>query len=254
MIDTLKSNYKELDFIFLDEVNSTNTYCKEIGEGGFTKDTIVISDRQTNGRGTKGRSWCSPKGKGLWFSILLKPSIKIQDISFLTILTSSALHNTFLSFGIDTKIKWPNDIYLNSKKLCGILTESKITNKSVEYIIIGIGINVNLDLNDFSEELKKIATSLFIATGKTFNREDILNKFIFNFYKYYNDFLNGNKGDILEIYKHNSLILNREVILKYKDKKRTVTPIDILDDGSLLIQNPNNTLEKIVSGEISIRI
>ena len=95
MIDKLKKTYKNIDFIFLETVNSTNTYCKEIADKGFNKDTVVISDTQINGKGTKGRNWCSPKGKGLWFSILLKPSIKLEDLNFLTILTSTALHNFF---------------------------------------------------------------------------------------------------------------------------------------------------------------
>ena len=252
MTNKLVHNYKNIDFIFLDTVNSTNTYCKEIGENGFNKDTIVISDTQSNGKGTKGRSWVSPKGKGLWFSMLLKPSIKLNNINFLTILTSTALHNTFLNFGIDTKIKWPNDIYLNSKKLCGILTESKINNNKVEYIIIGIGINLNLELNDFNDELKNKATSLLITTGKSFKREEILNKFLENFYEQYNELLSGHKNYILKIYKNNSLILNREVSLEYKNSIRKVIPIDILEDGSLLIKNTNNTTEKIISGEISI--
>ncbi|MDV4151540.1 biotin--[acetyl-CoA-carboxylase] ligase [Clostridium sp. AL.422] len=250
LIDT----YKDINFIFLDTVNSTNTYCKEIYEKGFTKDTIVISDTQLDGKGTKGRKWNSPKGKGLWFSLLLKPHIELKDINFLTILTSTALHNTFLDFGIDTKIKWPNDIYLNSKKLSGILTESKISDNKIEYLIIGIGINVNLELTDFNYELKNIATSLLITTGTLFNREDILIKFLDNFYEQYNELLNGNKNNILTIYKNNSLILNKEVSLEYKNSTRKVTPIDILEDGSLLVRNLNREVEKIVSGEISLRL
>ncbi len=254
MIDKLIKKYKKINFIFLDTLDSTNTYCKKISESEFTKDTVVIADTQSQGKGTKGRSWISPKGKGLWFSILLKPSIKLNDINFLTILTSTALYNTFLYLGINTKIKWPNDIYLNSKKLCGILTESKISKNKVEYVIIGIGINVNLELSDFSDELKNIATSLLISTVKYFEREDILSIFLENFYEQYNELLNGNKDNILRIYKNNSLILNREVNLEYKNSIRKVIPMDILEDGSLLIKNSNDEIEKIISGEISVRL
>lgn len=252
MIDKLINKYKHINFIYLDTVDSTNIYCKKLGESEFTKDIVVVSEAQTNGKGTKGRSWSSPKGKGLWFSILLKPSIDLKDINFLTILTSTTLYNTLLDFGINPKIKWPNDIYLNSKKLCGILTESKIFNNKVEYIIIGIGINVNLELTDFDDELQKTATSLLISTGKLFNRENILDKFLYNFYKSYTEFVNANKSDILKIYKNNSLILNKEVNLEYKNSIRKVTPIDILEDGSLLIKNSNNETEKIITGEVSI--
>lgn len=246
------SKYKNIDFIFLDTINSTNTFCKKIGDKGFIKDTIVISDTQSDGKGTKGRTWISPKGKGLWFSMLLKSSIELKDINFLTILTSTALYNTFLDFGINTEIKWPNDIYLNSKKLCGILTESKISNNKVDYIVIGVGINVNLELSDFNDELKNKATSLLISTGKAFKKEEIIKKFLEFFYNQYNELLNGNKKNILRIYKNNSLILNKEVRLNYKNSITKVIPIDILEDGALLIKNPNNTTEKIISGEVSL--
>lgn len=246
------SKYKNIDFIFLDTINSTNTFCKKIGDKGFIKDTIVISDTQSDGKGTKGRTWISPKGKGLWFSMLLKSSIELKDISFLTILTSTALYNTFLDFGINTEIKWPNDIYLNSKKLCGILTESKISNNKVDYIVIGVGINVNLELSDFNDELKNKATSLLISTGKAFKKEEIIKKFLEIFYNQYNELLNGNKKNILRIYKNNSLILNKEVRLNYKNSITKVIPIDILEDGALLIKNPNNTTKKIISGEVSL--
>ncbi|MCF0148434.1 MAG: biotin--[acetyl-CoA-carboxylase] ligase [Clostridium sp.] len=246
------SKYKNIDFIFLDTINSTNTFCKKIGENGFIKDTIVISDTQSDGKGTKGRTWVSPKGKGLWFSMLLKSSIELKDINFLTVLTSTALHNTFLDFGINTEIKWPNDIYLNSKKLCGILTESKISNNKIDYIVIGIGINVNLELSDFNDELKEIATSLLISTGKPFKREEILDKFLENFYNQYNELINGNKNNILRIYKNNSLVINKEVRLEYKNFIRKVITIDILEDGSLLVKTPNNTTEKIITGEVSL--
>lgn len=254
MIDKLIKKYKKINFIFLDTLDSTNTYCKKMSENEFTKDTVVIADTQSQGKGTKGRSWISPKGKGLWFSILLKPSIKLNDINFLTILTSTALYNTFLDFGINTKIKWPNDIYLNSKKLCGILTESKISKNKVEYVIIGVGINVNLELSDFSDELKNKATSLLISTGKCFDREEILNKLLENFYEEYNELINGNKDKILKTYRNNSLILNREVNLEYNNSIRKVIPIDILEDGSLLIKNSNDEIEKIIFGEISVRL
>lgn len=252
MIDKLINKYKKINFIFLDTIDSTNTYCKKIGENRFTKDTVVIADTQSQGKGRKGRNWNSPKGKGLWFSLLLKPYISLKELNFFPILISVALYNTFRDLEISTKIKWPNDIYLDSKKLCGILTESKIINNNIEYIVIGIGINVNLTLEDFNNELKEKATSLLISTGKLFNREEILNKFLENFYEQYNELLNGNKDTILKIYKNNSLILNREVNLEYKNSIRKIIPMDILEDGSLLIKNSNNETEKIITGEISI--
>ena len=142
--------------------------------------------------------------------------------------------------------------YLNSKKWFGILTESKISNNKLEYIIIGIGINVNLELNDFNDEIKNKATSLLIETKKTFERKAILNKFLENFYKQYNELLNENKINILRIYKSNSFVINKRVKLKYNNSIKEVIPIDILENGSLIIKNLNNEKENIISGEISL--
>ena len=248
MINLLNNKYKNIDIIHLKEVNSTNTYCKKIAENDFHKDILVISDIQTQGKGTKGRPWMSSTNNGLWFSILLKPSISTNDINFLTILSSTALHSALLNFNINTKIKWPNDLYLDNKKLSGILTEAKIDNN----IIVGIGLNLNLELDDFNDELKNKATSLYLSTGKKFNSMKILEFFLEYFYKYLNEFLLGNKDYILEKYKSNSLIFNKEVTLFYKNSNKIIIPIDILKDGSLLVKNKNDILENIIAGEISI--
>ena len=215
--------------------------------------TVVVSDVQKSGRGTKGRSWSSPKGKSLLFSILLKPKILISDLNFIPILTSVALNDTFKAFNISTYIKWPNDIILDNKKLCGILTESKIINNKLDYIIIGIGINVNVEKEDFSDDLKPIATSLKISTGNTYDKNEILIKFISIFEENYNELLNNNKAIILNKYKANSFILNKKVSLISRCNSEIVTPIDILEDGSLLVKDIYNNERNIASGEVSLR-
>lgn len=249
----LKELYPDINFIFLDEIDSTNTYCRNLTLDDFNNMTVVISDVQKDGRGTKGRRWSSPKGKSLLFSILLKPKILISDLSFIPILTSVALNDTFKAFNINTYIKWPNDIILDNKKLCGILTESKIINNKLDYIIIGIGINVNVEKEDFSNDLKPIATSLKISTGNTYDKNEILIKFISIFEENYNELLNNNKAIILNKYKANSFILNKKVSLVSRYNSEIVTPIDILEDGSLLVTDIYNNKRNIVSGEVSLR-
>jgi len=251
---TLNKLFPNIDFIFFDEIDSTNNYCKSLAEKCFYRTTVVISNCQTAGRGTKGRNYYSPKGTGLWFSILFKPSIPLKDLSFLTLLTSLALNDTFKSYRINTSIKWPNDILLEGKKLSGILIESKVDNNNLEYVIIGIGINVNLKEEDFNDELKEKATSLKIVTGKEYDRFELLKSFIFNFELYYKKLLDNNKIFILNKYKANSFVLNKKVNLQYKNLSKTVIPIDVLEDGTLLVKDENNNIEKIVSGEISLRL
>ena len=123
-------------FKHFNTIDSTNTYCKLLAEKNYLEGTVVVSEEQTKGRGTKGRTWCSPKGSGLWFSILLRPKITTNDISKITIITSCALYETFKVLGIDSKIKWPNDMFINNKKVSGILTEAKRNVNLVDYIVL----------------------------------------------------------------------------------------------------------------------
>lgn len=246
---TLGCNFK-----YFDTIDSTNTYCKTLAEGNCVEGTVVISEEQTKGRGTKGRVWSSPKGSGLWFSILLRPNISICDISKITIIASSALHQTFKTLGIDSKIKWPNDIFINNKKVCGILTETKLNGSSVDYIILGIGINVNLSYNDFNDTLKLSATSIKIELNKDISRGYILGTFLNFLEKFYNQMLNNSSLEYFEIYKKNSYVLNKKVNII---KNNTIDVVDVVDfnlDGSILVKDSNGTIKKISSGEVSLRL
>jgi BirA family biotin operon repressor/biotin-[acetyl-CoA-carboxylase] ligase len=172
--------------ILLKTVDSTNTYALNIIKGvkkiphlTDCNGAVVISETQTGGRGRLGRKWFSPQG-GIWMTIILRPDLKIQDLSKMTLLSASAVAETLIkNYKINVNIKWPNDIYYNGKKLCGILAESEIVNSNT-YLLIGIGINVNNDFfNDKDENLN--AVSLKEITGKQINRNfliaEILNEF-----------------------------------------------------------------------------
>lgn len=252
-LQNLTDNFPNMNFYFLDKVNSTNTFCKELTNTNFINPTLVISDTQTLGRGTKGRSWISPKNKGLWFSLLIKPNFSIDKLSLIPAITSVALCETFEALDINTTIKWPNDIYLTNKKLCGILTESNLYNNSIDYLIIGVGINVNLEISDLGEDLCNIATSLKIEFNRTFSRNEILNLFLENFFNIYSMLNKNNIDTILQKYKANSCVFNKKVSLINNNSYELVTPIDILNDGSLLVMDSLNTTKKVHSGEVSLR-
>lgn len=252
-LNKLKVLYPNTKFYFFNEIDSTNNFCKRLANEDFSTPTVVLSDTQTCGRGTKGRRWISPKNTGLWFSILLKPNFHPKFLGTIPLLTATAIYESLCEFDIKSSIKWPNDIFIKDKKVCGILTESNLSVSSIDYLIIGIGINVNLSLNDFNPDLKDTATSLKISYNKDFNRFDILNVILKNFSKLYYNLTEDKVKFIIEKYKANSCVLNKKVSLHYNNTYEIVTPVDVMNDGSLLVKDTNNKLKQIYSGEVSLR-
>lgn len=246
--------YPKIDFIFLKEVTSTNDYCKALGLSPFNSPTIVISEVQTAGRGTKGRSWSSSNDKGLWFSILIKPEFSIEDLTFVPIMTSLAICEALETFDVKAFIKWPNDIYVDNKKLCGILTESNICKNNLDYVVIGIGINTNSDLEDFNDDIIASATSLKLILGKEIDKIILLDIIIEKFNYLYSKFISLDKSYILNKYNNKSLIFNKEVNLISKNTSKIVIPLATLEDGSLLVKNTDSSIEKVVASEISLRL
>lgn len=252
-LDKFKILYPDTKFYFFEEIDSTNNFCKTLVKKDFSNPTVVLSDTQTCGRGTKGRNWTSPKNTGLWFSILLKPNFLPKFLGAIPLLAATAIYESLSEFGVKSSIKWPNDIFINDKKVCGILTESNLSNNKIDYLIIGIGINVNLTLNDFAPELQEKATSLKISYNKEFNRFDIFNVILKNFYNLYYNLTDAKIKCIIEKYKANSCVLNKKVSLHYNNTYEFVTPIDVMNDGSLLVKDTNNIAKQIYSGEVSLR-
>ena len=252
-LNKFKILYPNNRFYFFDEIDSTNNFCKKLAIQDFHNPTVVFSDTQTCGRGRNGKTWTSPKNSGLWFSILLKPHFTTKLLGIIPILVSTAIYESLYEFGIKVSIKWPNDIFINEKKVCGILTESNLSDNNIDYLIIGIGINVNLSLEDFDDELKDTATSLKISYNKDFDRFDILDTILKNFNNLYYNLTENNINEIIEKYKANSCVLNKKVSLHYNNTYEIVTPINIMNDGSLLVKDQYNKLKQIYSGEVSLR-
>ncbi|MDO4536144.1 MAG: biotin--[acetyl-CoA-carboxylase] ligase, partial [Clostridium perfringens] len=238
---------------YFDTIDSTNTYCKTLAESKAKEGTLVISEEQTKGRGTKGRLWSSPKGSGLWFSIILRPKMSISNLGKIVIVTSSALCETFKSLNIDAKIKWPNDILVKGKKLCGILTEVKLEGDYIDYIVLGIGINVNIDYMDFNDNLKLTATSLKIELSKEISRGYVLGTFLNFFEKFYTEMLHSSSFEYFKIYKENSFVINKTVNIIKNNTIETVTVLDFDLDGFIIVKDSNGAIKKISSGEVSLR-
>ena len=165
------------DIIYFEEIESTQDYAKEVAKKDCIDGTIVITDMQTKGKGTKGRSWYTTKGSNIIMSIILEDNLNISNLQGITIKIAECMKNAIKNlYNIELIIKEPNDLILNNKKISGILTQSSIIGDKVEYLVIGIGFNVNEE--NFNEEISNIATSLKKEFNKQFSREKIIVKFI----------------------------------------------------------------------------
>jgi len=250
----LNTKYIGKNIIYYDSIGSTNAKAKELAEIGKGHGTVIISEEQTLGRGRLGRNWLSPKYKGIWMSIILRPNILTENISKITLLGAAAVQKAIMKMGVNTSIKWPNDIVLNSKKVCGILTEMSGEIDHVNYLVMGIGINVNLEKEDITIDLKDVATSIKIESGKHMERKLLLASILNIFEELYNDFVeNDNIKETLEICRKNSILIGKEIQLINRGKVTIAKAIDISDKGELIVENNNGNVEYIVSGEVSIR-
>ena len=238
--------------IYESEMDSTNTQAKRLGELDAVNGTVVITERQTAGRGRRGKTWVSPKGN-CYVSILLRPDVVVDRASIITLVTAMALAKAIKQVtDLDTMIKWPNDVVANGRKLCGILTESSTDLEYINYVVVGIGINTNQ--TEFPEEIRVMASSIRLETGKEVNRAELLGTFLNVFEMYYEKFLKTE--DLSELAEeYNQLLINRgrDVKIIEKEEERILKAIGIDHKGGLIVEDTNGKRETVISGEVSVR-
>lgn len=251
----LKTNYIGRNYFHHHTITSTNDKAKELAKNNPINGCVVISEEQSSGKGRLGRNWTSPKNKGLWFSITLTPDIPPTDASKITLIGAAAIYLALSELGLETLIKWPNDVILNNKKVSGILTEMSGELNAVNYIIMGIGVNVNIDSSDFPSDILKTATSLKSETGKTINRKKLLASILNNFEVLYDDFINnGNFETTLNISRKASILIGKDVQCINRGIVSYGKVLDIDDNGELIVDfGENGGIKQIISGEVSIR-
>ena len=249
----LNTKYIGKEYKYLDEIDTTNEEVKRI-QSEYEEGLVVVAEKQTRGKGRLGRSWKSPEKKGIYMSILLKPDIIPQDATKMTQIAAASVVEALNELGISGKVKWPNDIVLDSKKICGILTEMTGELLSVEYIVVGIGINTSFTNQDISDDIKGKASSINIELESEVNRKKLLAFVLNNFELLYEDFIKtGNIDKSLRICKENSAVLGKEIKIITKNSEEIKKAIDIDSDGALVVEDDYGNIEKLISGEISIR-
>jgi BirA family biotin operon repressor/biotin-[acetyl-CoA-carboxylase] ligase len=239
------------DLEFLQVTDSTNRVAMEMAEKGAKHGTIVVADAQTAGRGRMGRRWASPAGKNLYVSLLLRPSVPTVDAPRLALVAGVALADAVEAAGVPALLKWPNDLYCGERKAAGILAEMASDQDGVRHVVIGVGLNVNMDEEDFPPDLRDTATSLRIRAGKTFRRVDILVRLLEAFGTRYAEFIGGGFASLRDEWDRRDFLRGRRVLLRRNGLEGWGTA-DGLDAAGALRFHPDAgpAIESVHSGEI----
>jgi len=242
----LKTKVIGKEIKYFKEIESTNIIAREIADS-VDEGTLVIAESQTAGRGRLGRKWISPEG-GIWFSIILKPKTQPLYAPQITLLAGVSVTRTIRSFGLPAKIKWPNDILINGKKVCGILTELRAEADIIDYLIVGIGIDANVDTESFPDEIRDSSTSLMKEMGVKINRVEFVRKLLEEFEALYLEFQKEGFPPILEEWRNMSATIGEWV--KISTQARTIygEAIGVDSEGALILETSEGHLEKIVAG------
>ncbi len=235
---------------YLPSTGSTNDVARDLAEKGAPEGTIVIAESQTRGRGHLGRTWHSPPGTGLYFSIILRPQLDPSDLPKITLVAGIAAAEAIEeNTGLRPLIKWPNDILLEGKKVAGILAEL-YGNITSPYVILGIGININTRRVEFPPELQEIATSLAIAGGQNISRANLMQAVLTHLGKWYELFKKGAFQPILDAWRKRCIIIGAHVGILSGEKELEGTVVDVDETGALLLRDQAGEIQRILSGEV----
>ena len=233
---------------YYQEVGSTNDVARELAIQGTPEGTVVVAETQSMGRGRMGREWFSPKG-GIWLSVVLRPRVSPDKVSKLALMFGVVATKTLLLEGVECGLKWPNDVLVDDKKVCGILTEIDAELDVVNYVIIGVGINVNNDPMEFPPEFRDAATTLKAELGREVPRAPIVRRFLEELERAYRLFSSGESSTMLEEWRSLSGTLGRNVRIVTHSRTFEGTATNIDDDGALLLRLKDEKLERVLSGD-----
>ena len=248
----LLADYKKTNIQIFKTIDSTNNLAKKIiASNSFENATTIIANEQTSGRGRFARTFFSPANTGIYMSTILKTKMKLSDVSLITVISALSVCRAIKKLtNIKPEIKWINDIFIDGKKVCGILTEavSDFETLTTQAVVVGIGINVSTKKNDFPEEIQNKVIS--VAT-KNLSRNVFIAEILNNLFSFFKDI---NKKEIIEEYKSLSLVLNKKIKYLKDETVMTATAIDINDKGNLIVKDNYDKVSVIEAGEISVNL
>lgn len=241
------------DIRVFQETTSTNDIADKLARDGVKEGVVVFAESQSRGRGRLGRAWLSPSGRGLWFSILLRPPLAPQAATRLTILAATAVARAVrLGTGLTPEIKWPNDILIRGRKVVGILTELSAELDHIRHMILGVGIDVNQAAGDFPPELRSVATSLRIEAGQVFDRPTLAAAVVRELDADYARLCHGSFEDIATEWAAQCTTLGRNVTIRMGDRSLQGRAEALDDDGALIVRTEHGRLERVVGGDVTL--
>ncbi len=241
------------DIQVFQETTSTNDVVEKMARDGVKEGAVVFAESQTRGRGRLGRKWSSPKGKGLWFSVLLRPALQPRELTQITVASAAAVRAAIeMQTGLVAEIKWPNDILLGGRKTAGILVELQAELDRVRYLILGIGVDVNLSAADFPAELRKTATSLSIALGKPVHRASLAAEILRALDHNYSRLRAGEFAAIAEEWEKHCCTLGRQVSIHAGTREIRGRAESLGEEGALLVRTEHGHLERVTGGDVTL--
>lgn len=240
------------NLVVLPVTDSTNNEAKRMALLGAPHGTVVIAEEQTGGKGRLGRAWRSPPGRGLWFSLLLRPHCSPQQASRMTLLAGLVICRTLRKVaGVPAKVKWPNDVVIGSRKICGILTEMGAEMEQVEYVVIGPGVNIHE--GSYPDDIRERAITLEEATGKKWNRAYLMRLFLEEFEHILDENQKNGLQTLLPAYRDLCVTLGRTVYCDRGGTELRGTAVDITEEGELVVETETGERAIIYSGEVSVQ-
>jgi BirA family biotin operon repressor/biotin-[acetyl-CoA-carboxylase] ligase len=241
------------DIRVFQETTSTNDVVEKLARDGVKEGVVVIAESQTRGRGRLGRKWTSPRGRGLWFSVLLRPDLRPQEATRLTIASATALRRAIeTQTGLKARIKWPNDILVNGRKTAGILTELSAEPDHIKYVILGIGVDVNLSPADLPAELRKVATSLKAELGGPVARPELAVAILRELDRDYGRVGPNEFGALADEWEEHGTTIGHEVVISMGGRQVRGRAESLGEDGELLVRTEHGRLERIVGGDVTL--
>ena len=239
---------------YYDTVGSTNRIAKELATAGVSDGTVVVAEQQSGGKGRLGRSFFSPKSKSILCSIILRPKFLPNEAAKCTLMAAVAVSNAMLRFNLKPEIKWPNDILYDGRKVVGILTEISAEMSKINHIVVGIGVNVNINRDEFPLELQNIASSISEMKGENISRVEFFRAMLEEFDKLYIESNESGFKNILNQWREHNITLGKKirVIPAGSDNEFNAIAEDIDSEGALIVKTDNG-IEKVYAGDVSIR-
>jgi BirA family biotin operon repressor/biotin-[acetyl-CoA-carboxylase] ligase len=240
-------------YYYFKEIDSTNNYAKTLAADGHPEGTVVIAESQSSGRGRRGRQWYSDSGQGIFLSLILRPPLPVNELSRINMAIALAIVDALQEVGIKSGIKWPNDILIKDRKIAGILTEAITDMDGIEFIVSGIGLNVNTLIEDFPAELRPIVTSVREEAGRMVSRVHLLQILLLKLEQRYQQLISGAFTEILEQVRTLSLVIGRDITIKQLGGITEGRAIDIDNNGFLLVRDGQGNIHHLMSGEVLLK-